>query len=66
MKRQSNIDAILSQVKGNQKTRRIAAVLACLVVLGTLWRLTLPAITLEWGKPQAEGISEPEMEETLQ
>ena len=66
MKKQSKLDAILAQVKGNQKTRRIAAVLACLVVLGTLWRLTLPAITLEWGKPQAEGITEPEMEETLQ
>ena len=66
MKKQSSIDAILARVKGNKRARRIASVLACLVVFVTLWQLTLPAITLEWGKPQAEGITEPEMEETLQ
>ena len=67
MKRQSKLESILAQVRGNRKTRRITSVLAFLVVFVTLWRLTLPAITLEWGKPQTEGITEPEtQEETLQ
>ena len=66
MKQQNKLDAVLARVKGNKRAQRIAAALACLVVFVTLWQLTLPAITLEWGKPQAEGITEPEMEETLQ
>ena len=67
MKQQNKLDMMLARVKGNKRVRRIASALACLVVFVTLWRLTLPAITLEWGKPQTEGITEPEtQEETLQ
>ena len=57
MKQQNKLDAVLARVKGNKRAQRIAAALACLVVFVTLWQLTLPAITLEWGKPQAEGIT---------
>ena len=60
MKQQNKLDMVLARVKGNKRAQRIAAALACLVVFVTLWQLTLPAITLEWGKPQAEGITEPE------
>ena len=63
MKLQSQAERAWARWKQTRRTRSVAAFLSVIVVFVTLSYLILPAITLEWNRPEADGIAAPASEE---
>ena len=63
MKLQSQAERAWARWKQTRRTRSVAAFLSVIVVFVTLSYLILPAITMEWNRPEADGIAAPAPEE---